>query len=797
MNNELLFLIPFLLLVPSLVHAETGFNFDRSPTGNPDEFLWTSHYNRIWDGSEWVNYIWSQDNNIVKFDSADLSYEFNKLNCSFSLLEPLTNNIEIENYDKTLKIDGLDVALSSCQIISIEATENNLKLTTTQTATNTELKTIFDLKAVGGEEWTYQINNNEGKLSTFTIIETCKNCLSLSTEGDKSDFGFYTFDSKNDEHNTVKTIDTKDSNFQIIYEKTLTDKEGLVIDPSFSATASFDFYITDSNNNGVCATAGSKSDSSVLLARMYDSGSTNDCETTAIQWDTSSVSDSAIITAGTAAFKFDVNSVASPRNCDYMPMSVNLSSATNQQVLDDTLNGTPYLANDATCTTTGNNKSILLGASAETDITTGLSSDRFVLGIKPTSITQDATDHFIQIQSSDDGTATPKPTLEFTYTNPKPNAPTNLAATPTSSSNINLSWTTPTLCYEGCTEYKIFRETPTGNGFSTLVNSTNSSATTYSNSGLTQNTEYNYKVAAYNINGLGANSTAAAATTWAYADFNLTNPTMSVIGDVIRLNGSIRVNAPTVSNVTSIKFYVNNTLTNTNSTFQNQTAPYIAQYGPFWYQMTTDKVYNFSFAVNVQHTFNTDSNYSLNNNNNREYNPDYFTALDPAQGTINYTFPGNHIIKVNRNQSGATFQIECAYISQSNAFFNNTAGIIWDNQTTTGYYTDEYSGFYYVTCYNDGELFSTLLAQNFTNQLVPGLVIFDQLGGFMGASSVILVIIGILSLATGRNFPIIIIIAVSVTGIMGALQLITFGPPIWAALIIVAGITVFGVRKFY
>src|SRR3990172_152639 len=149
------------------------------------------------------------------------------------------------------------------------------------------------------------------------------------------------------------------------------------------------------------------------------------------------------------------------------------------------------------------------------------------------------------------------------------------------------------------------------------------------------------------------------------------------------------------------------------------------------------------------------------------------------------------------NQSGAVFSIECAYITQADAFFNSTGDLLWDNKTNTGYYSNDYAGYYYITCYNDGELFTTILSQNYTNQLVPGLVIFDQLGGFVGAPSIILVIIAILSLATGRNFPIVIIIAVSVTGIMGAMSLIVLDPSIWAALIIIAGITLFGVRKFY
>lgn len=117
------------------------------------------------------------------------------------------------------------------------------------------------------------------------------------------------------------------------------------------------------------------------------------------------------------------------------------------------------------------------------------------------------------------GTSVPSGTVSATTSSTTtvptvPQPPIGLAANVVSSSQINLSWTTPSNNGgSAITGYKIDRSINGGSSWGTLVSNTGSTATTYSNTALIANTAYAYRVSAINSVGTSAVSNTASGTT--------------------------------------------------------------------------------------------------------------------------------------------------------------------------------------------------------------------------------------------------------------------------------------------
>jgi fibronectin type 3 domain-containing protein len=95
-----------------------------------------------------------------------------------------------------------------------------------------------------------------------------------------------------------------------------------------------------------------------------------------------------------------------------------------------------------------------------------------------------------------------------------PSPPTGLTATAISSSQINLSWTAPSNNGgSAITGYKIERSADGGSTWSILVANATPTATTYSDTGLTSNTPYTFRVSAINAIGTSSPSNTASTTT--------------------------------------------------------------------------------------------------------------------------------------------------------------------------------------------------------------------------------------------------------------------------------------------
>jgi len=99
-------------------------------------------------------------------------------------------------------------------------------------------------------------------------------------------------------------------------------------------------------------------------------------------------------------------------------------------------------------------------------------------------------------------------------TQTEPNQVTGLNATATGITTIDLEWNTPADGGSPITGYQIERESPIGGGFSVIIANTGNTLTTLSDSGLTDSTQYNYRISAINAIGTGLASNEADATTF-------------------------------------------------------------------------------------------------------------------------------------------------------------------------------------------------------------------------------------------------------------------------------------------
>jgi hypothetical protein len=75
---------------------------------------------------------------------------------------------------------------------------------------------------------------------------------------------------------------------------------------------------------------------------------------------------------------------------------------------------------------------------------------------------------------------------------------------------LNLEWVADLM--DNINGFRIFFETPIGNGFTTLTSNTTTTTLYYNDTGLIPGVFYNYKVAAMNGSGISENSTAYAQT---------------------------------------------------------------------------------------------------------------------------------------------------------------------------------------------------------------------------------------------------------------------------------------------
>ena len=478
-----------------LAQAEVGKNFDTVDLGN-GLTQWTSHYDRIWDGDSWENYIISNNPIQLEFESGNISFVFDKVSCDFKLLDPESKGIAIEQYDFTLNIDGFPTILPICTLESFLQSEDRVSFTINQGL----FKTLYDMNPSGSMEWTHEIDNNEGKASTFTIIETCTDCIVKSIDGNRIDFGLYTLDTKNEVHNTVKETRADKGDYIIVYEKTILDKEKLVIDPTFTINnPTEDTYLRDDDDDDVCQVSPSSvteiTGAVVLRVGKANAAAGGDCYRSWVEFPISSIPDGVQII--NVDFDYDISSIAGsgPDFCDYIGLASQPTIRTPIQIWGDINSGTVLSNADNGCDSTGINKSVNLGASGNSYVQSQLPSDWLAIGIKQDI--EGALDGTIRFTSfcAEEDACTPDPTITITYQSS--DAITDLTATDIRSVAVDLAWSAPSSSGT-ITGYQINSTTPWNSNVATIrTNNTGTATTSVTVPGLTGSTQYSFRVAAW------------------------------------------------------------------------------------------------------------------------------------------------------------------------------------------------------------------------------------------------------------------------------------------------------------
>jgi len=605
----LFFLLIPILIIPLLPDAlpqqqiEIGKDYDielLSVNGLVENYKWTSQPERILDDSwKWVPYILTEDSNIVQVETGQGSFVFDKNNCSISFYNKgkITGNAIIGSDSYTAK--RATVETSDWQEVN---QINNAVCQTVVIADGSNVE-VQGIKSHAVGEFKIRYIKNEGQVlktqlevtnlsgltdqkfgftQTMTVPQSVKfgdKIIDLSTMNGTIKDRQWIID------NRAKVVELFDrvqfdfraafsffSDVMILWDGTqaslvfnylnnnvaILNGETLIIDPTFSEVRSDASRIRDQNNNNICDTGSVDLGSFFYFYYLFSTGSANDCIRSWAEWDTTSIPDGSLITD--VDFLFDIAAVLTPEECDIFAMANQPSVTAVATVFTDIRDGTNYVNADTSCQTVGNNKSLDLGNTANSDLQTLLASNWFAIGISADDETLDGAVHNVNV---DDITGTPNPTLVVEYTLGNfANAPTDLTAVATFFDRVTLDWTTPFSNGTTIIGYQINRTIATMiyPPEIILVNNTEDIITQYFDTGLTQNTTYAYRLGTWNnedAGGLNASGNIVNVTT--PTDFSLANFTAGSF--------SINVTKPIALDIRFEEITVNSTATRLNVTF--------------------------------------------------------------------------------------------------------------------------------------------------------------------------------------------------------------------------------------
>ena len=410
--------------------------------------------------------------------------------------------------------------------------------------------------------------------------------------------------------------------------------------------------------------------------------------------------------------------------------------------------------------------------------------------------------NYIRVNATNNGANSTSSNVVLSTTDNYPDAPT-IVAIPASFTQINIERTAgASNGGDTVDDYRLFANINSG-GWTTLV-SNSTIVNFYNHTGLTAGDSVSYRWGDGNDVGWSNNGTASGQTYITTTGSN--SASIKNIGDVLNATTTVIITnaVPSPVTVTSVLLLQNGTTVKTDSESQSVASGQNVTLSSKYYLLPDGLPHAYKTKVFVTNAAGTVNFTSATTNITREYNPDYFEAIDPTQGNVNYTISRtvdqNQInLKTNRQEGGNVFQIECRYRSMTDAALDS--GGIWHNYTNVGYMndtlTDAAGTHYYIDCYNDGKLFTVVSYTN-SSMLLAGIEVFDDTyGAFIGVPVGVFFIVLVAGMANQRTAPMWIIVILAIAGIMSAIGFFTLETNVWALALIAALLGIIVGRKLF
>ena len=371
------------------------------------------------------------------------------------------------------------------------------------------------------------------------------------------------------------------------------------------------------------------------------------------------------------------------------------------------------------------------------------------------------------------GTSTDSNTSSIT-TPSVPDAITDLSGQVNSNTETSISWSVPNDGGSALTQFKILRD-------SVNIANVTSSTTSYTDTGLSDNTTYLYNVFGQNNAGTSTKSN----------DLSLTTYT--------GITGSISGTATTIGATTKIDVTPNVTAGTPTPSFNS-----------FTVKEGSTTIATFTGTTGyVHHTDDSSHTYVIESTDSTHWQTPTITgtlsgvqsSYDPTWSSnvsYNYTRSTNSFDLIVNRDITPGWDLTCEYKTASQASGNQTG--------TTGVGTNMYAfqdsqsisdgKHVYVTCTENDAIVLSFVSYG-PNLITGGLQLLDtHFGDFLGAPAAIFFVILAAGMFTGRSANTGILVVLSVIGVLGFIGMVTIDEASWGFILIAGVLGLFVGKRF-